>query len=214
MRQSRIAALLTLVFTVAAASAHAQSVTRLSGIVRDDTGLPIKGAIVTARNPDTAPAIITSTTDEKGRFAIMGLRRGVWVITASAPGHESHEISGPIQPRQQIPLVEFELRKKPEGGPRGALATVDIDKLQANLRSAESLEAEGKLDEALAIYEQVLVQIPALTAVQGEIGDLYLRKKEPQKALAAYEKWLAAVPDSAGAKAGVAEARAAIERLK
>ena len=221
MRQSRIGALLTLVFGLTAAAlampspARAQgSLTRLMGIVRDDTGMPIKGAVVTARNPDTAPALLTATTDDKGHFAILGLRRGVWIFTASAPGYESHEISGPIQPRQQLPLVEFELRKKPEAGPRGALATVDVEKLQESLRSAESLEAAGKLDEALAVYEKVLAQLPALTAVHGEIGDIHLKKKEPEKALAAYEKWLAAVPDSAGAKAGVAEARAAIERLK
>jgi hypothetical protein len=221
MRQPRFGAFLTIVVALTAAAlappapAGAQSsVTRLSGVVRDDTGMPIKGAVVTARNPDTAPALLTDTTDDKGRFAILGLRRGVWIFTASAPGYESHEISGPIQPRQQMPLVEFELRKKPEGGPRGALATVDVEKLQESLRSAESLEGTGKLDDALAIYEKVLAQLPSLTAVNGEIGDLYLKKKQPEKALAAYEKWLSAVPESAGAKAGVAEARAAIERLK
>jgi len=221
MRQFRIGASPTLVFALTAtvlatpAPARAQgTVTRLMGIVRDDAGAPVKGAVVTARNPDTAPALLTATTDEKGRFAILGLRRGVWVFTASAPGYESHEISGPIQPRQQVPTIEFELRKKPEAGPRGALASVDVEKLQESLRSAESLETAGKLDEALAIYGKALAQVPALTAVNGEIGDIYLKKKEPEKALAAYEKWLAAVPASDGAKAGVAAARAALERLK
>jgi hypothetical protein len=219
MRQPRFGAFLTIAFLLAAAAfaapaaAAAQSMTRLSGVVRDDTGLPIKGAVVTARNPDGAPALLTATTDDKGRFAILGLRRGVWVFTASAPGYESHEMSGPIQPRQQ-PVVDFELRKRPEAGPRGALTSVDVEQLQESLRSAESLEAAGKLDDALVIYEKVLAEVPALTAVNGEIGDLYLRKKEPEKALAAYEKWLAAVPGSAGAKAGVTEARAALERLK
>jgi hypothetical protein len=220
MRQRRLGASVAVVFAVAALTAvappevRAQSMTRLSGTVRDDTGLPIKGAIVTARNPDTAPALLTATTDERGRFAILGLRRGVWVFTASAPGYESHEFSGPIQPRQQLPPVQFELRKRPEAAPRGALASVDVEALQKDLSAAESLEAEGKLDEALAMYEQVLARVPALTAVHGEIGDLHLKKKEPEKALAAYEKWLAAVPDSPGARAGVATARAEIERLK
>jgi tetratricopeptide (TPR) repeat protein len=195
------------VFAVAAALvaplAGAQSMTRVTGVVRDDTGAPIRGAVVTAFNPDSAPTTYTATTDDKGQFAIMGLRRGVWTLRATAPGYEPSEISGPIQSRQVLPPIEFDLRKTPEPGPRGALANVDPEKLRESLRSAEALAAEGKLDQALAIYEKALVQVPALTALYGEIGDLYVRKKDLDKALAAYQRMLAALPESERARAAV-----------
>ena len=35
---------------------------------------PIKGATVTAENPDASPSSFTATTDDKGRFSIIGLQ--------------------------------------------------------------------------------------------------------------------------------------------
>lgn len=210
MRRARVGALPIIVLAVIALAAAAvpvpaQQLSRLTGVVKDDTGVPIKGAVVTAHNPETAPTTFTTTTDEKGRFAMLGLRRGVWTLTASAPGYESHEISGPIQPRQPLPVIEFELRRTPTPGPRGALASVDVSKLQEDLRAAEALAAAGKLDEALTVYQKTLAQVPALTAVHGAIGDVYLKKREPEKALAAYQQMLATTPTSEKAHAAVCD---------
>lgn len=197
-------ALTAIALTEAAALAQGE-LNRVYGIVKDDTGAPVKGAIVRAYNPNAAPTTYTATTDEKGRFALLGLRRGVWTITASAPGFESEEISGPIQRGRPIPALEFSLRPKPASAPRGALTGVDVERLQASLREAESLEGSGKIDEALAVYEKTLVQVPALTAINGQMADLYLKKGEPEKALACYQKMLAADPDSAKAKSSVCD---------
>jgi hypothetical protein len=178
---------------------------RVSGVVKDDTGVPVKGAIVTANNPASAPTTYTTTTDEKGRFAILGLRRGVWTITAKAPGYEPDEISGPIQRGRPIPPIEFMLRRLPQPGPRGALAGVDVSKVQADLKAAESAAAAGKVDEALALYAKTVAEVPALSEVNAEIGELYTRKREPEKALAAYQKLLAANPEDERAKTSVCE---------
>lgn len=211
MRQASLGALpsvvfLALAFIVAAAPVQAQGeLNRVSGVVKDDTGMPLKGAIVTAHNPDAVPTNFTTTTDEKGRFAMLGLRRGVWTITARAPGYEPDEITGPVQRGRPTPALEFVLRKTPTPGPRGALAGVDVSKLQADLKAAESAAASGKVDGALALYEKALAQVPALSEINGQIGDLYSRKHEPEKALAAYQKLLAAQPEDAKAKASVGE---------
>ena len=74
-----------LLLTVCAASAAAQT-GRVGGMVKDDTGQPIKGATVTAENPNASPSSFTATTDDKGRFSIIGLRTGQWSFTAQAPG--------------------------------------------------------------------------------------------------------------------------------
>ena len=49
---------------------------RVGGIVRDDAGQPVKGATVTAEDPNVGQAL-TATTDDKGRFTIIGLRSGL-----------------------------------------------------------------------------------------------------------------------------------------
>src|SRR5918998_979515 len=59
---------------------------RVGGTVKDDKGQPIKGATVVAENPSASPSSFTATTDDKGRYSIIGLRSGTWKITASAPG--------------------------------------------------------------------------------------------------------------------------------
>ncbi len=192
------------------ASAGAQvGLGRISGVVKDDTGVPIRGALVTAHNPDAAPTTFTTTTDEKGRFAILGLRRGVWTIAAKAPGYEPQEFTGPIQPQRTIPPIEFILRPTPQPGSRGALAGVDVARLQQRLQEADALVAAEKLDAAVALYEKIVREVPALTSVYGEIGDLYVRLHRPEAALGAYEKQLGADPDDDEAKLAVS--RVALE---
>ena len=56
------------------ATAAAQG--RAMGTVKDTSGKAIKGAIVKATNPDASPSQFASATDDKGRWAMIGLRSG------------------------------------------------------------------------------------------------------------------------------------------
>src|SRR5438046_10492575 len=81
MRRSLIFATLALAL---AAAGSAQTAGRITGTIKDPDSKPIKGATVRATN-DAVNARITSTTDDKGRFAMIGVRTGRWVIIAEAP---------------------------------------------------------------------------------------------------------------------------------
>jgi len=59
-----------------AGNAAAQGGGRVTGVVKDDHGGPIKGATIIAENPDASPSIFTANADAKGRFAIIGLKSG------------------------------------------------------------------------------------------------------------------------------------------
>src|SRR5262245_3977957 len=62
---------------------------RVSGrIVDEATNQPIRGAAITAVNPQAVPSEFTSVSDNKGRYAMIGLRSGPWMVTISAPGYE------------------------------------------------------------------------------------------------------------------------------
>jgi uncharacterized GH25 family protein len=81
--------LLVVVLVAALAANAAAQAGRVTGVVKDDHGDPVKGATIIAENPDASPTSFTASTDEKGRFGIIGLRSGVWQLRASAPGYAS-----------------------------------------------------------------------------------------------------------------------------
>ena len=63
---------LLLVSTVASAQG------RVTGVVKDGDGHPIKGATIRAENPNFTT--VTVTSDAKGRYAFLGLRGGAWTL--------------------------------------------------------------------------------------------------------------------------------------
>ena len=75
----RVPHTLTLFAVLAVAgSAYAQTA-RATGIVKDTDGKGIKGATIRATNPDAVPPQIISTTDDKGRWAILGCASHVFI---------------------------------------------------------------------------------------------------------------------------------------
>ena len=66
-----------------AASAVAQGQVR--GIVTDEDGNGIPDATVTAENRGSARSL-TDTTNLRGRFSFIGLRRGQWLFVIQAEG--------------------------------------------------------------------------------------------------------------------------------
>src|ERR671918_1384802 len=101
------AALAALIITTCAVGASAQT-GRVGGTVKDEGGQPIKGATVTAENPNASPSSFTATTDDRGRFSIIGLRTGAWKITASAPGFQPSSGSVPVRTiGAPMPPVDF-----------------------------------------------------------------------------------------------------------
>lgn len=156
---------------------------RLTGTVKSITGQPIKAATIHAVNPATIPSEFTSTSDQKGEWAILGLRGGLWEIEASAPGFESSTIAVRVATSMNNPVVQFVLVGVPL---RGAMDGVDSRRLQASLSAAESLMAQEKWDEAVAEYRSILAMVPPLDAVNLAIGRALRMKKDYAGAAAAY----------------------------
>src|SRR3981189_2648947 len=77
---------LAALFIAALSTSAAAQTGRVGGTVKDESGQPIKGATITAENPNASPSSFTATTDDKGRFSIIGLKSGSWTFSAQAPG--------------------------------------------------------------------------------------------------------------------------------
>lgn len=173
---------------------------RVGGTVKDEKGEPIKGATVVAENPSSTPSSFTATTDDEGRFSIIGLRSGTWTLTASAPGFEASSGNLPIRTiGAPNPPIDFTL--VPGAAPGGgALAGVDTEELQTELQAAEDLLNGGQYDQAISAYQAILDKTPALTMINMQIGRAHRLKKDYDSALASYQAILKADPTNERAK--------------
>ena len=152
-----------------AAPALGQSA-RATGTVKDTSGKAMKGATIKAMNKDAYPPEITSSSDDKGRWAMIGLRTGTWTFVAQAPGFASQQASWPVRVAGTQPM-HFVLAR--DLGPIPGALVKDI---QQQLAAANALRDKGQLDQAIAAYEQIRDKNSKLTAVNLVVGDAYRRR--------------------------------------
>lgn len=144
---------------------------RIQGVVRDVDGQPIKGAVVRAIHPEAQPRELTAIADDRGRFAIIGLRTATtWRFVAQAPGYYPAEGSSLIRAQAGAPL-QFVLVRDPGPIP-GAL----VENIQQQVAAANTLRDQGRIDEAIAAYQAIQSRNEKLTVVNLVLGDV-LREK-------------------------------------
>ena len=134
--------------------------------VNDDVRAParvseamIAKATVTAENENYFPKSLTSATDAKGRFSILGLRTATYKLTVRAEGYETAAISFPVRMAQPNPPIDLRLVRKLAPGPPPLLANIDSAKLQKDLDSAAELAGGGKTDEAIVHYRAAVTSL-------------------------------------------------------
>lgn len=209
MRQPLVRAALGAVVTavllvLSVATASAQPPGRVNGVVRDDDGQPVKGAVVTAQN-ESVGASQSASTDDKGRFTIIGLRPGDWTFIAQAPGFAPSGGRMNVRAASNLnaPMLFTVRRNGPGAG--GALEKVVAKDLQAQLAAASALLDQRKWDEAIAAYRTLMASAPPLSFLNLQVAAAYLGKNEPAGAQAAYEEMLKLDPHDEKAAIGLAK---------
>jgi Tfp pilus assembly protein PilF len=185
-----------------ASSARAQT-GRVGGTVKDEAGQAIKGATITAENDEASPNSFTATTDDKGRFSIIGLRKGVWAFTVQAPGFSPDGTRMMVNTiGQPNPPIEFKM-KKGAPGPTSALGTLAAKDLQQELANADQMYNTQQWDQAIVAYRAILAKAPALSVINLQIAAAYRNKKDYDNAIAAYNELLKTDPNNDKAKIGI-----------
>jgi hypothetical protein len=184
----RILVLATLALALAAA-ASAQTAGRITGTIKDPDGKAIKGATVRATN-DAVNAHMTSTTDDKGRFAMIGVRSGRWGIVAEAPNFLPLQGTADVS-SSNTPVLLLTLQRDPGPMPGALAKTIGED-----VSSAEALHKAGKLDEAIATYQSIQSKNARLTTVNLVLASLYREKAEQEKNPAAKQALLIRAADA------------------
>jgi tetratricopeptide (TPR) repeat protein len=161
----------------------------LRGDVKD-AGKPVAGATVTVENPQVVPSKLTATTDERGIFAILGLRTGQWRYVVTATGYDNATGGFKFNSMKGYSLP-ITIRK-------GSLAKQN----EGELGKAEALFESKQYDEAIAVYRQVLEKAPTLYMVYVQIAQVYRAKKDYDNALASYKQVLEKEPENELARIG------------
>ena len=188
---------------------------RALGTVKDVTGKPIKGAVVRALNAEAYPGDLSSATDDKGRFAMLGLRTGTWRFVVDAPGFLRLDVNAPVRVANAPPM-QFTLARDP-----GPVPNALEHNVQQRLKEAATLRDAGQLDQALTVYQDIYAKNPRLTSVNLVLADVYQRKAAQaadvtarqsllNRAIDAYNEVLKSDASNESARAGVARVRGAL----
>jgi tetratricopeptide (TPR) repeat protein len=185
-----------------ASPAWAQT-SRIGGVVRDETGATIRGAIVRAETGGGrtfgTPLTLTTATDDRGRFVFVVSRSGEWRLTFEAPGFDPMTIPIGIRLTAPPPNLDVKLDRRESPELFGALAGVDSKSLSSQLAAAAVLYDEGRHDQAIAAYREIKAKVPALTHVTLQIGNSYLAKKQYAEAESAFQEVLKGDPEDSNA---------------
>jgi tetratricopeptide (TPR) repeat protein len=199
MRNRWFIFVLLIVIVVGAGEAFAQRGRgRVSGTVRDTEGNTIEGAKIVAimANSDFS---LEATSDEKGRFAILGFRKGSYQFTVSAPRHHPQEFTSQVSGLGSNPSLDVTLEPMTSGealvaGPEGEL-----------LSEANALFDANDYTGALAKYEQVLAAFPDLYQIHMNMGNCYRDMGDTEKAMAEYNLVLEQEPNHIGVMVNIGE---------
>jgi tetratricopeptide (TPR) repeat protein len=148
---------------------------RATGLVRDQSGKPIRSAIVKADKPDAYPPRVTSTSDDKGRWAMIGLGSGEWRFTVEAPGYIAQNASVVVRSAGTPPLT-FTLPRDP-----GPIPFALEKNIQQQVADANALREQGRLDQAISAYQEIRNKNQKLTSVNFLLADAYRRKAAAER---------------------------------
>jgi tetratricopeptide (TPR) repeat protein len=177
---------------------------RLAGTVSDEQGNPVVGAEVKFDNTraETKYDHKVEKTNDNGRFVFTGLRSGTWVLAVTAPGFAPYSDSVRVSSVSRNEDVTITLIRLEETPP----AVGAREEAEEMIGGADQLLAEGKYDEAIALYNEYLKEHQDLFKVYLLIGSAYYKKGDYDKAIEAYQKVLEQEPEDENALLGIGNA--------
>jgi len=182
LKMSGIFFLLIVLFSLGQqALAQAYSGTsRIRGIVTDDNGEPLAEVKITLYHVKTDSGFETKT-NSKGEWQANMIRGGNWYVDFRKTGYEVKKISVQVTEGQtRGPVIETKLKKL-----EGLVITKDVLDL---LEKGNKLFDEGKIEEALAVYSDLLLKNPEAYVINYSIGNCYFAKENYDQAIECYQK--------------------------
>jgi tetratricopeptide (TPR) repeat protein len=206
---SRVAAIVTcamLGLALIAVPVAAQT-GEVSGRVIGPDGKPIEGARITIAPREGDGQKFETVSRAKGVFSQARVPHGQYVITATA-GKVTQSYAIEVKGNLDLDLkIEAADAAAKEDAARRA-------KIETMFAEGATLSNEGKLDEALLKFQEVLKEIPKCAECYANMGAIYTMKQEYETAEEHYKRALAINPDLVDAYDGLASLYSAQKRYK
>lgn len=196
---------------LAAAPASAQT-GQIKGKVVDAQGNPVDGAKVTIYNQQTNRPLETKT-NKKGEYIQVGLSPGEYKISVS-----KDKLSVDKDVRISLDMAVHDFKLVPGGGATGskedaAKAKAKSELMNKTFNEGVTLSNEGKTDEAIAKFQEIIAVIPNCPECYANIGTVQAQAKKYDEAEAAYKKAIEVKPDFAEAYNGLANVYNAMKKF-
>jgi tetratricopeptide (TPR) repeat protein len=190
-----------LVFTALPASAQNGSI---RGKVLDVQGNPVEGAKIEIQSLDKGGRPLEVKTKKDGTYMQVGLSPGQYKITASKA-----DLSQSQNTKIGLDMLTLDFKLAPGGTSGGskedaAKAKAKAEAMNKAFSEGVELSNQGKTDEAIAKFQEVIAAVPACAECYANIGTVQARAKKYDEAEAAYKKSLEIKPDFAEAYNGLA----------
>jgi tetratricopeptide (TPR) repeat protein len=187
MKTTKIWPLLCLFFTISAYSllhsAQAgRGTARIGGVVIDETGNPIASAKIVVHFQGKEEISREAKSDQKGKWAILGLGSGYWRVAASAEGYVPAQTDVNVSQVNINPAITLTLKKAVPSESK----IIENESTLTLLDKASQLFNEGKYTEAIDVCQEFLVKNPQAYQAHLNIGDCYREMGELDKAFAEY----------------------------
>lgn len=180
----------------------------------------VKGKVVDAQNKAVTDAKISilatatnrkidTKTDSKGEFRQVGLPPGDYVITA-----EKGDLSQSLDVKIGMDTKEVNFALKPGTGVDPKKEAARIEGIKTAFAEGARLTNEGKYDEAIAKFNEVLVEVPKCAECHMNLGAIYTRQQNWAKAEESYKKALEVNPELGDAYLGLANVYNAQKKFK
>lgn len=204
VRRSLAICVMMLGLAAYAVPAAAQS-GQVRGKVVDAQGNPVEGATVSIQNTEISSRSLQTKTNKKGEYIQIGLQPGRYKITVT-----KGDLTESKEQRISLDMAVVDFTLAPgQGG--GQMSKEDVEKQKAKLAAANAafsagveLSNQGKPDEAIAKFQEVIAAAPTCAECYANIGLIQAREKKWDEAEASLKKAIELKPDFADAYNGLA----------
>lgn len=162
----------------------AQTTGAARGRVVDDQGQPVPDATVTIEFTGGVSRKFEVKTNEKGEYQQVGLAIGGYHFTASKEGYVAAALDIKISMGLATQIPELQLMSKTAAA---AQANPNEAVVREKFSQGVALARDGKLDEAEAIFNEILEIQPGIAEVHRNLGYIYAQRKDWANAEMSYQ---------------------------
>jgi Flp pilus assembly protein TadD len=163
------------VFAFLAPPLEAQVTGAARGHVVDDEKQPVAEATVVMEYMGGVTRKYEVQTNEKGEYMQVGLPSGRYRFTASKEGFIDAGLEIQVGMGLTTTIPDLELINKERAAAAGG---PDAELIRAKFDEGVALAGDGKLDEAEALFQEILEMQPGVPEVYRNLGYIYAKRKD------------------------------------